>query len=224
MKKKLLAVALTATMLVGSSLTAFASSTTDITSATEGVYGATIEGDTEVKVPTISVTVPTDLGNIGLNPYQMTFTPTGGEESTDQIISATHEIVNGSDVAIAVNVAELKGTADSPSQAVFVTAAPTEKITTKAVFMYLVVDKKGADLAVAYDSKATNQILVGTKPVAKTNLIVLDADGGTAPTAEFTFRGSLATNPATAWSGDDKFKVSLKFTFIPQVVKATTTP
>lgn len=218
MKHKILASVLAVTMAMGMSMTAFAADTA-ITApdGTSGIYGAELTGDSIVKVPTIKITVPSALSQVAINPYKMKYT-VDSKEYTDQIVFAEQTIKNESDVAVSVNIAELKAGIESGSDAVIATAAPTEKTTTKSVFMYLELKDKAGTYKDAYKSSEQTQLLVGgTKASAKTDMIELAATTGE---ANFKLAGAVATRPAKDWTDKDKITVSLKFTFTPQTVTA----
>lgn len=239
MKKKVFALLLAATMTLGASMTVFAADNTTINDTTGLATGAEIEGETEVKIPTIEVVVPSTT-TIVINPFSLSY------ESTDksitgnsQIISAEQEIQNKSDVALAVNVASLTATPSTPGDTApkIVTAAPT-KSTGKEVFLYLEVQNKETAFETAYNTKSTQQLVATdsksdttgkTKAASKANIITVPAKASdsTASVAKFKFGGSVVTNPVIVnstdktttqnpWTDADKVTVSLKFTFTPQ--------
>lgn len=233
MKKKVFACTLVMATILGSSLTAFAADTTisDMAGAGEG---AELTGTSTVKLPTISVTVPTSA-DITINPFQMEFetdeTEADGstkKKSTAAIYSATQEISSDSDVDIVVNVENLLAT---PSDGITLTA---KAVTTGTKQLYLSLD-------VTDDAnKVTSVVIPGaasdptkSKPAAKTGLATLkankngDADDDTKATFKIT--GSAVANPtktvdrvvsADPWTSSDKVDIAMKFTFTPQVVKA----
>lgn len=237
MKKKVFALLLAATMTLGASMTVFAADTT-IDDTTGLATGAEITGETEVKVPTIEVVVPSTT-TIVINPFSLSY------ESTDksitgnsQIISAEQEIQNKSDVALAVNVASLTATPSTAGDTApkIVTAAPT-KSTGKEVFLYLEVQNNDTAFETTYNTKSTQQLVATdsvsdttgkTKAASKENIITVPAkvDDSTASKVKFKFGGSVVTNPVIVntdktttqnpWTDADKVTVSLKFTFTPQ--------
>lgn len=221
MKKKFLAAVLSMSMVLGMGTSVFAAdATTEVNKADEsGVYGAEISAETDVKVPKISVTVPSTMGKIALNPYKMEY-EVDSTPYKDQIVSIENEITNASDVAVAVNVASLQAEVPQGSGVTFATADLKGTETTKSVFMYLEF-KSGDNYKGSYDAKSENQLLVGSsKAASKAKMVTLDADGGDKTTANFKFEGKVASNPAKSWAEGDKFTVKLKFTFTPQVVEA----
>lgn len=154
MKKKLAALVLAVTMVMGTGLTVCAETISDMAGAAEG---QTITGDATLNLPTIKVTVPT-TADIVINPFQMVYTDSEDNKSSDQIICVPQDIVNESNVAVAVNVADL--TAKDVSDGILIsTTALTDKITTKSAFLYLEVVEDGAEFA-AYNSKNANQVVI----------------------------------------------------------------
>lgn len=234
MKKKLLALVLATVMTFGASMTVFAADTsvTDITTAAE------VEGEATVKTPTIKVTVPSSI-NVVLNPFQIAHT--FSDDTTvykNQVISVPVEISSASNVALAVNVSDLKAyPTDQYSKAVLASKSVAGgKITTKSVYLYLEVVKgaastakfSGSGLVPAATTEAEADNATGTKQDA---IITLDAatPGATAdadPTpsvATFKVGGDMVANPvkedgsADPWTTDDKVSISFKFTFTPQL-------
>ncbi len=237
MKKKIIALMLASAMVMGMGLTASAENITAIDE-----QGTPVEVTSSQNLPTINITVPTSL-EIVINPYQMSYT-LGDGTSSDQIVCAEEEIVNESNVAIAVNVKEL--TAKEVKEGItFATAPITSKDTGKSVFLYLEAVKNSDNFASAYNKTSTSQVAVpdattaGTKVKAaeKASIVILDKGSETATTAKVKVGGSVVANPTKTvtnddktkttlddpWTSEDTFKISFKFTFTPQVV-ATTTP
>ncbi|MCM1119458.1 MAG: hypothetical protein NC543_08875 [bacterium] len=241
MKKRLAALALAATMVIGSGLTVCASSAS-ISDMAGAAAGQEITGDASMNLPTISVTVPT-TANIVINPFQMEYEDGDGNKNSNQIICVPQDIVNDSNVAIAVNVAEL--TAKNVSDGILIsTTALTDKTTTKSAFLYVEVKEDGKDFAAKYDAKSTNQVVVPyvkdgdtkTKKGAKDAVVVLGAKpaDGDGTKAQFTINGAVVANPTQVntdktvspapWLASDTLTVSFKFTFTPQIVTKTATP
>lgn len=233
MKKKILSFVLASAMLVGSALTVSAADLTD--AATLGA-GQEIEGSGEVSIPTLKVTVPTTL-NFVVNPFQIEV-----KDDSDavlgktQIISAPQEIVNGSDVAVAVNVKELT-TKDVGEGIIIETAALTTKNTGKSAFLYLEVVEGAADTATFASSynKSAGQVIIPNseakdakgKDIAKASkdaVVTLQAGSVTETKAAFKLGGQVVANPVDAdgnaapWTTSDTFKIAFKFTFTPQIV------
>lgn len=218
--KKIMSSALAGVMALSLAVPAFAAANTE----TSLEQNTAITGSTQA--PTIKITVPA-TGTVTVNPYKMEVT-VDGDKVTDQIISATQYIVNGSNVAIKVS-AEVTGTAAGNLAFATATTQGTKAVTTNSVFMYFEMDvaDKGdgtADptWATAYDSKSTKQILVSTKAAKKTDMVTLAAGTGTAAGAAggyaaFHLVGDAASAPTTAWVAADKANVAIAFTFTPTV-------
>lgn len=219
MKRKFLAAMLSLSMVLGTGVTAFAADTVVENADNEGVYGAEISGTSGIEVPTIKVTVPATLGEVGLNPYGMTYT-VDSTDYTDKIVSIANEIINESNVAIGVNVSSMAAEVPTDSGVIFSAADLKGTETTKSVFMYLEMVKDGDKFADAYSKTATNQLLVSIKAASKDSMVVLAAGDTTATKAQFKFAGKVAEKPAKAWNKKDVFTVKVKFTFTPQVVEA----
>lgn len=240
MKKRLAALALAATMVVGSGLTVCASSAS-ISDMAGAAAGQEITGDASMNLPVIAVTVPT-TADIVINPFQMEYEK-DGVTGDAQIICVAQDIVNESNVAIAVNVAEL--TAKDVSDGILISTTPlTDKTTTKSAFLYVEVKEDGKDFAAKYDAKSTNQVVVPyvkdgdtrTKKGAKDAVVVLGAkpEDGDGTKAQFTINGAVVANPTKVnedktvspapWLASDTLTVSFKFTFTPQIVTKTATP
>lgn len=226
MKRKLLAAVLSMSMILGTGMSALAA---DVDTATDGIYSSgEISGTADVTLPIVKVTVPSSLGDVVLNPYQMEVT-VGDDAVQDQILTAEQQIQNFSNVGVAVNVSSLVATKEDGSDVIFATAALKGNETTKSVFMYMEMIGDGEDAAYkgSYDAKATNQILVSTKETKKDNVILLDkspdssteAVGSEATIGKFKFVGTATTKPAKAWAATDSFTIKMKFTFIPQVTE-----
>lgn len=241
MKKKLVTLLLAATMMVGGTLNVFAAdNTTDLEGSEAAATGSEVTGESTVNLPVVKVTVPT-TADIVINPFQMSYADEGaGIEGNSQIISAEHEISSSSNVAVAVNVADLTTTEVTEGISV-ATAALTSKVTTKSAFLYLEVVKAGDDgkytFASAYDRAATSQVIIPNsedasgkvKAASKDAIVVLDAAAGesTPSKAAFKIGGNVVANPvgsdgvAAPWLESDNIGISFKFTFTPQVVTAT---
>lgn len=216
MKRKLVASLLIGTMLLGTSLTAFAEDTSVETPGESGLYEAEVKGEAAPELPTIKVTVPT-TANLALNPYKMEVENEEGDTLTDKIVTVDSVISNESDVKVAVNVSSFKATVGTDSAVVFASAPFTEgkEPTTKSVFAYL--DIVGEDEEhKPFDKTADGQLVLSDKAAKKDNMFVLDAEDGT---AKFAIKGDVASKPTIAWTEKDTFETSLKFTFTPQVME-----
>lgn len=220
MKKKILAAALAMTMMLGSSVGALAA----INSADEnGVFGQDVTADSTVNVPTMEIEVPTSLA-FTLNPYEMEYTPSGGTAATDQIVGVEQNIVNKSDVGIAVNIMDLgidKDATGTDTELTLLAAAPTAAIKTKSAFLYLELKAADAEYQAYKPTNKTQLAVPVTKTVSKTDMIILDDKTGDVTTANLKVCGSVVANPTKAWTQDDKVALSFKLTFTPQVNKPT---
>ena len=217
--KKFVSLVLASVMALALSVPAFATpSYSDALSSNTAYEG-------ELKAPTIKISVP-DSGKVILNPYKMTFTPAGGDETSDQIVSAPLYIASATDVALTVD-ATVTGTA--PTGVTFATATTqgTKAVTTKSVFMFFEI-KTATDgstspftTASTYDSKSTSQILVSAKAASKKGVITLPATDGTNATyAAYRLTGDLASSPVEAWTDADAVTATVAFTFTPTVAAA----
>lgn len=221
MKKKVLASVLAMSMVFGTALSVQAADSTIKNPDDTGVYGAELEGSSTAQVPTIEVVVPGALSGIVINPYEMGVdTDTDGTDDTwDSVISVPGDITNKSNVPISVNIASLQAKADEGSEAVIAATAPTDKITTKSVFLYMELkDENTADWQASYNAKNATQLIVGgTKASTKLDVIKLEAGDQGETKANFKIAGSVASKPAKAWASTDTVTLSVKFTFTPQI-------
>ena len=213
MKKKIISLALATAMVMGGAMSV---SATEITSDTEGIYSSDVTMATDVKVPEIKITVPTE-NSITLNPYGIAV---GDDNKTDKIVmNGTAEdnftIKNESNVQIGVN-ATAKATANG--DAVLATAALKGTETTKSVFLYLEV-KTGAEYAAKYDTKATNQLAFAAKGATKENIVTLAAGDSSATSCEYAILGDCSSTPEKAWTADDNVTLELTWSFTPQLAK-----
>lgn len=230
MKKKILSITTALAMMLSMSSMALA---TEIRSPGDsGVYtSGEIEVSGTTTVPEIKITVPS-TGNIVANPYKLEYDLGDSKKSSDQIVSVPQFIKNESNVAIDVSASvtgEIYSNDKNDKSVVFASAALKGTETTKSVFMYLdIVESENGSTATfgtAYDAKAANQLLVGTKTVTKKNVIQLaKPESSSQPTyAAYKFCGAVATNPAKAWTTADKVSAKVVFTFAP-VVKTVSAP
>jgi len=143
MKKKILAVLLCATMVMGFSLNSYAAIGADGTGDADAVGENKIELDATTKTPTINVTI-SKSGAIIANPYRLavaTVDPNGD----NTLEKATITVTNKSDVPIGVKITgkiEIDSGADSVS--VGTTKAAVEAATTKQVYVQAIVTKASA--------------------------------------------------------------------------------
>lgn len=241
MKKKVVALLLSATMVMGMGVTVCASS---IDSVEALATGGEVTGSGTVELPTIDVTVPT-TADIVLNPYQLIYDvdgEDGDETAQSQIISVEQEISSNSDVSLVVNVEDLKAISDTV--ALSTTALTGGKTVTKSAFLYLEVVAPNEEgvyaFAEAYNAKTgTNQLVVpkvdsaetaGSSKTAVATLAANDSESEDDDTkVAFKFLGDTVVNPTKLkegstreyeqdpWTDTDALSVSMKFTFTPQM-------
>lgn len=237
MKKKVLATVLAASMVMGMSLNAFAADPGPIEAdkpvvGVNGAYAAEVKGSSEVTVPIINVSLPTNLSTTVINPYSMEAKLNLGTEespseivSTDQILSAVYTISSKSNIDLNVSIAGLTAKPSSGSKAVIATTAPTDKVTTNSVFVYLELSNEAATWQDGY-IKGETQLIAGTN-ATKANVVKLEAveipdpedlSAVTASEAFFKFAGAVAPNPTKPWAAADKIDLSVKFSFAPIAV------
>lgn len=223
MKRKLMAFVLAAAMVTGTGITAFASTTADITAPTDGIYSsAELTASGTVTTPTIKVTVPSTAAGLVINPYKLEVTDENSEAVQDQVVSVEQEIANESDVDIQVNVVDIAATkGETSSDVVMATAPLTANVKNKSVFLYM---ELGADpdssnvykFADKFDSKAVNQIVITNKAASKANMMLLKASAGDPVTGRFKLAGAVVASPTgSAWTTTDNINVKYKFTFTP---------
>lgn len=217
MKKKILALILAGTMVMGSCLTA---SATEISTATDGQYKADVEVTEDITTPTIKITVPTTAA-VTLNPYQLKTTVGNNTGATTKVVSDSYFIKNESNVAIRVDGKLQVVPTATTSKVVLATGALTGKETTKTALIYLDVQSASSDsdkkTVAAFDKASTSQILGGKTAVTKNGLITLAEGDSTATYAHYTFGGDVVTTPAVPWSDDDTVDVSLTWVFTPVI-------
>lgn len=210
--KKVIATLLAATMVMGTSVMAYAG---EINAPGEnGTYTSTVTGDSAITTPTIKITVPTTV-SMTIDPYKIA--------EKNQIVSDDQFIKNESNVPISVGVGLYATKKTEASDITLATAALKGSETTKSVFAYLdMVSSEDGSTAThtgTYDAKSASQFVLayGTeaKYTTKANMITL-AKGSTTPTyAAYNFQGSVATKPAKAWAATDLLTVTTVFTFTP---------
>lgn len=225
MKRKLLALTLAMTTLVGSTMMVSAA---DITDAEGAATGQEITGESEMSLPVIKVTVPT-TADIVINPFQLSYDK-DGVTGNSQIISAEQEITNESNVAVAVNVSDLQ--VKNASEGITITtSAINAKTTNKAALLYLEVIDATGTFGTGFDAKSTSQVAI-PKPegkviaASKAAIVTLKAGNETATKAKFKIGGNVVANPvdgegvSTPWVDEDSIELGFKFTFTPQIVSA----
>lgn len=212
--KKIVSAAMALAMAASLTIPAFAtaSNTTEIGGTTQA--------------PTINVTVPA-TGTVTVNPYKMEVT-VDSDKITDQIISAPLYVTNTSDVPLVFDVTV---TGKKEGNAIFSTSSTAGKVVaTNSVFLYAEFGAASANdgsgdptWATAYDSKATNIVLISDKAVTKKAVAELAAtDGSDANYLAFKLSGDASSQPTTAWTSADKVGASIAFTFTAKAATAAT--
>lgn len=244
MKKKILSMFLAATMIIGATTTVSADFTPNTAVSTDTsvsgiVAGHEVSGTTAMSLPTIKVTVPTAL-NVVINPYKIEYKnkTVSTMKGSDQIVCLEQTIKNESDVAVEVNVKDLKVTEvskDNDKDAITISATPiTDKDTDKKVFLYMEVQPKATAFEAAYNKSSVNQIVIPyvkegdtkTKVGEKDKIVELGVGSTTATEAKFKIGGNVVVNPtkmdtdtkkpvSNPWTESDMVTLSVKFTFTP---------
>lgn len=187
MKKRILALVLSAVMVMGLSITAFAADG-EIDTVTALTTGQAVTVTSTTTAPTIKVTVPTTAA-LTLNPYKISYTDAAGNIATNQIVSVPQAIVSESDVPLTVvldksfkaTVANV--TLDAAGSDGKAPAAYTDATTAKKGFIYLGVaaakwnatSKKFEGAVPTSFNSATCAVLSETAPTEDIELYVLPA-------------------------------------------------
>lgn len=215
--KKTLSLVMALIMVMALAIPAFAAG------ASTDPYNKTTEVAGTTKVPTITVTIP-GTSTITVNPYKMDVS-VGSDTKNDQIISPVQYVKNESDVAIALDVSI---TGKVEGEAVFATAPVTDKVTTKSAFVYFEIKAATSEdgngdptWATAYDSKATDQVLLAAKAVVKKDVAKLGKGDETATYAAFRLNGNVADKSTKPWAGTDKVGATIAFTIKPAIAEAS---
>lgn len=175
---------------------------------------AEADGPAPQAEPVINVVLPTSA-RVVVNPYGLAVN-VDGVSSTDQIVSAATPIVSYSSVPVAV-LASAVGLPDPGSEAVFVSAPPSEGAWGKELFLFAefqnALDQYGSAFWSGTYTGAPNQLPVtGGAPMQVLTL----AEGDVTPSyGAFRLFGAAATAPANPWSAEDTINVTLTFTFVP---------
>ena len=222
-KKKLASMVLASAMVLSMNAVAFAADTTIQTPNSDtGAYSSDVTIDSEVKTPTIRITVPGST-KVAINPYKMSYSLGESKTSTDVLANPIQYIKNESDVAVSVSATTSAKPTDG-GNAVIAAAALKGTETTKSVFAYLEL-KEAANNTDAvtfldkYDAKEPTQLVFGTKATTKANMLKLAAGNTAATYAAFKVLGDVAATPSKAWTDADKIDLSLTFNFVPSVTE-----
>ncbi len=237
--KRILAVAMATTMIMGSSMVAFASSgssssTTPAGTATienngKGVYTTSTEINTTFKAPIVKMVVPASPKVI-LNPYGIdtpiaevpgvsTEIATGTEAAKAQIVSPVYTIKSESNVPVKVDATF---TTTATGAVMVAKDTETKDLTTKWVKLNVAIagtgltftDNKQAPAA-AYSVDLAHKYTQKTddyRPTAKFPAATFESDGTTvsaAAEATLTFSGTLANPAKVATSWTDTDKLKI---------------
>lgn len=185
MKKRMLSAILAMSMVMGmSSVTAFADDFDKLDDANGASFEAT--GSAE-DLPTINVTVPTS-GEITLDPFNM--------NQLGQIASADFKIINNSNVPLSVTVKSAK----AEGTGVEIVAKAATDTSKWAVVNMNVTDGIG---------KTTKKVLSTTEQ----DIAVATAMAPKGGIVKYSYDGTTAITPETAWAESDSIKVSNTFAF-----------
>lgn len=229
--KRLLAVAMAATMILGSSTVAFASSTAPTTANIQdngkGVFSTSVTTSTTFQAPIVKVVVPTSTP-VYLNPY--------GIQTTIPAVEGVNAAVTNSTATVVAGVYKISNVSNVP-----VKIAPT--ITTTATGAVLVentvtttdLKTKWVKLSATFTDAATesNKITfdLGHKFTSQETPPTITLPAGTGVTqadngtitgtgheATLSFVGSLNTpeNVSAAWGKSDGLKIVIKYDIYPQ--------
>lgn len=220
MKKQILSMVMAGALVMSASTVAFAADAQVTAPNSDGAYSSEVTATGETKVPTIDITLSdTSSKKVGLNPYGLKYSVDTLTDATDAIVTKEETITNASDVPIAINATT---SAEAKGEVVLASAALKGTETTKSVFAYLQIDKAATLDAKAYDSKAANQIVFGTKATTKKAMVTLTDKDGADTVATYKILGGVASKPAKAWASTDTVDFKIVYQFEPVV--ATTTP
>ena len=226
--KRLMALAMMATMTV--STTAFAA---EMTTGDDGYPTQEVEVTGELADAIIKITFPT-APTVIINPYGMDVNITEKLTSNAQVLSATYPLVNESNVDLAVNLTAV-GTVGGEAALAAAPSDITETTEDKLVFMYVEMTNKvtkedGSDavwLTEYSDSNETQMAVVEDAPDESEEILKLpkaDYKSGSlskAKYAAFKLGGKATTNPTSAWADTDEVSVLLTFSFKPTTIETT---
>lgn len=247
--RKLLAAAIATTMVMGSSMVAFASETSttkDIVVDSKGAYSTTTTTVSEFQEPVVKVVVPTTTP-VYLNPYRIKTSIAKAEtdtsmkeavtDSQDQIVAATYIIRNESNLDVKI-VPTITTTAKGAVMIDQTKVTDTSTLTTKWVKLNakVVEGTSGAlvagtgfnyDLGHKYTGKENDVAPTFTLKAATFEgtgeSYKMKADG--AVKAELNFVGTLNTpdKVATTWSEQtDSLTIVIKYDIYPQALTVAT--
>lgn len=249
--RKLLAAAIATTMVMGSSMVAFASETSttgtkDIVVDSKGAYSTTTTTVSEFQEPVVKVVVPTTTP-VYLNPYRIktsiakaetdTSMKEAVEDSQDQVVAATYIIRNESNLDVKI-VPTITTTAKGAVMIDQTKVTDTSTLTTKWVKLNAKVAEgtTGAliagtgfnyDLGHKYTGKENDVAPTFTLKAATFEGTGADYKMATdgAVKAELSFVGTLNTpdKVATTWSEQtDSLTIVIKYDIYPQALTVAT--
>ena len=196
----------------------------------------TVKVDSSLQLPTLNVVLPTTASMI-MNPYKMEVKVNPKDTTTvnDQIVSATMEVKNLSDIDVQVGIkvqGTIKNTADTkPAFA----AGTTASSSAKEAWIYVAFEIGNTGMTVS-DTNGTGG---GTVVLTTAEQEVTDFASNASPASGNTLKASAnkkdpATNgvlgfkffgdisPVTSWTDKDTMAANIAFTFTP--VANNTTP
>lgn len=222
-KHKLLSLGMAVVMALSMSVTAFADDNTTTISG-NGKFSGSVKATGTTDVPIISVTVPSSAAFI-INPYNIPFSMqvstdsltelSGAEDDPNlSIVSPTYTVKSTSGIGLNVDV-KLTGAIPSGSKISLASKELTGKETSKSAFIYFEIKEQSDSFKDSYE-KANNQIVLSKRATTRKSVCFIPAGTESSPSeAECKFFGSVAANPKTAWTENDKVTATIVFTFTP---------
>jgi len=245
MNKKLIAILLTAALMVGSTVSAFAASTSFNaigTKAFDETEPASIAHDGEVAVPKISVTISSLSGNVWANPYGLEVLNAKGETTQDTLVGDIVTVSNNSNMKVSVGIGGYVSVdGEKPEIKVVTTKPKTVVAKDKTVYVQAIVYNMAEDVlytqkigsdgkpvavkAVApmvYTQKTdkSKDAIMALRPVlaAGTGESPID-DAGKTGEIQIKITGATTYTENGSWTDKDTFKVNTTFD-----IKATDDP
>ncbi|MBR1930102.1 MAG: hypothetical protein IJ833_01315 [Lachnospiraceae bacterium] len=223
MKKRILALGLAMTMVMGMGLTAFAEEVPDepTISTTDNLGTATqalTAGTNKMAMPAIKVSVPTKVPDIILNPYReaVVVDEDAGTTSNAALVTSPMYIYNFGTTPLSISVQNFAVTASGLEVSEeAIAAAETEKM----AFIFLETAATEKALKGTYDAKSALMKVVTNGADAWENattvaLPTTSKTGDVTPSSVvFKLAGALTSAPETAWAAADKFDVTFTYKF-----------
>lgn len=220
MKKKILSMALAATLVLSVSSVSQAAPISQDSSTKKYAAGEiTVTG--EYAVPTIDVTLSdTTNKKVAINPYGLTQSvagiPVADALQKERLVNRVETITNASEVALAVN-ATVKATVKGKTK--LATAEVKNTDTANSIFAYLQIDVgSDIDATAEFNTKSPNQVVFSAKEATKKAMVTLDNKDSANKVAAYKIRGSVAPNPTAMWTNEDGVDFSIVFDFEPRVL------